>query len=118
MRPPLLPRELLLLRDPELRELELLRLRDPELREPELREPELRDPELRDPPPRDPPPRDPPPPPPRRCASSMLEVDPVAVSAVDGAIEDPITAKPAVGCRLSTRLMKPAMDVLVLLFIA
>ena len=113
MRPPLLPRELLLLRDPELRELELLRLRDPELREPPLREPELRDPELRDPPP-----RDPPPPPPRRCASSMLEVDPVAVSAVDEAIEDPITAKPAVGCRLSTRLMKPAMDVLVLLFIA
>jgi len=48
----------------------------------------------------------------------MLEVEPVAVSAVDGAIEDPITAKPAVGCRLSTRLMKPAMDVLVLLFIA
>ena len=113
MRPPLLPRELLLLRDPELRELELLRLRDPELREPPLREPELRDPELRDPPP-----RDPPPPPPRRCASSMLAVEPVAVSAVDGAIEDPITAKPAVGCRLSTRLMKPAMDVLVLLFIA
>ena len=98
MRPPLLPRELLLLRDPELRELELLRLRDPELR--------------------DPPPRDPPPPPPRRCASSMLEVEPVAVSAVDEAIEDPMTARPAVGCRLSTKLMKPAMDVLVLLFIA
>ena len=108
MRPPLLPRELLLLRDPELRELELLRLRDPELREPPLRDPELRDP----------PPRDPPPPPPRRCASSMLEEEPVAVSAVDEAIEDPITARPAVGCRLSTKLMKPAMDVLVFLFIA
>ena len=48
----------------------------------------------------------------------MLEVEPVAVSAVDEAIEDPITARPAVGCRLSTKLMKPAMDVLVLLFIA
>lgn len=48
----------------------------------------------------------------------MLEVDPVAVSAVDEAIEDPIAAKPVVGCRLSTKLMKPAMDVLVLLFIA
>ena len=116
MRPPLLPRELLLLRDPELRELELLLLRDPELRELELLR--LRDPELRDPELRDPPPRDPPPPPPRRCASSMLAEEPVAVSAVDEAIEDPITARPAVGCRLSTRLMKPAMDVLVLLFIA
>ena len=97
MRPPLLPRE------PELRDPEL---RDPLLRDPLLREPELRDPLLRDPPP-----------PPRRCASSMLEALPEAVS-VDGAIEAPIIARPAVGCRLSTRLMKPAKDVLVLFFIA
>ena len=29
-----------------------------------------------------------------------------------------ITAKPAVGCRLSTRLIKPAIEVVFLLFIA
>ena len=89
MRPPLLPRELL--REPLLRELLLL---DPELREPELREP-------------------PPPLPPRRWASwsSVVEADGASTPVT-------MTASPAVGCRLSIRLMKPAIDVLVLLFIA
>ena len=100
MRPPLLPR------DPE--------LRDPLLREPLLREPLLREPLLRDPLLRDPLLRDPPPPPPlRRWASSM--------SAVEGAVAAALVAmaaKPAVGCRLNSKLMKPATGFACLLFIA
>ena len=83
-----------------------LLLRDPELREPLLREPLLREPLLRDPPP-------PPPPPLRRWASSM--------SVVVGAVVAPlaaIAASPAVGCRLNSKLMKPAIGFACLLFIA
>ena len=76
--------------------------RDPELRDPLLREPLLREPLLRDPPP-----------PLRRWASSMSVVEGAVAAALVA-----MAAKPAVGCRLNSKLMKPATGFACLLFIA